>query len=486
MATAYSAYNSKGWKPSGSSYYKHYQAWVEYWVSSQSETTTNFSAYMGVHIDSSVSANFNARLDMTDHGAVATATGKTVFNAGNTVTLIGTYTYGYARTKTARTIAATGYVWSSQGSWTGEWVGATGYVTVPARTSYAITYDANGGQTVPANQTKYYSTSGETAYYETITSTEPTRVGYTFVKWNTEADGSGDDYSPGDSYTANAAVKLYAQWTPNTYTVTYYKNATDATGTTAQSTFTYDTSGNLRSNGFTRANYLFLGWSPTADGAVLYTNGQSVLNLAPSGNVDLYAVWKYQYTAADLQAPNANRAKKSSPSSDEYIEDEFATGAIISVYVTPGLKETSLGVYENASTVVTAYYIQSGQTGTPTQVGSPDTTTAVKTSTWVISEQTNLSVDLQYDIIFVAQVVDGGAVKASTSIKTIVPLGTFLLDTNPDYDSISLFTKAPDESHVFLIGEGGDINFELDDNDGSGIDYQLLTAFARRGWLHNN
>ncbi len=47
------------------------------------------------------------------------------------------------------------------------------------------------------------------------------RHGYAFVKWNTEADGSGQDYYPGDeisecwSTTPGASITLYAQWMPN-------------------------------------------------------------------------------------------------------------------------------------------------------------------------------------------------------------------------------------------------------------------------------
>jgi uncharacterized repeat protein (TIGR02543 family) len=40
-----------------------------------------------------------------------------------------------------------------------------------------------------------------------------TRAGYTFTGWNTAADGSGTDYAAGASYTVDAAVTLYAQWT---------------------------------------------------------------------------------------------------------------------------------------------------------------------------------------------------------------------------------------------------------------------------------
>lgn len=47
----------------------------------------------------------------------------------------------------------------------------------------------------------------------TASNTKPTRAGYTFSAWNTAQNGSGTSYAPGGSYTANAAVTLYAQWT---------------------------------------------------------------------------------------------------------------------------------------------------------------------------------------------------------------------------------------------------------------------------------
>jgi len=45
--------------------------------------------------------------------------------------------------------------------------------------------------------------------------------GYTFIGWNTAANGSGTEYQAGDTYVFTGNQTLYAQWSPDTYTVTY-------------------------------------------------------------------------------------------------------------------------------------------------------------------------------------------------------------------------------------------------------------------------
>ncbi|WP_459926027.1 InlB B-repeat-containing protein, partial [Desulfatiferula olefinivorans] len=52
------------------------------------------------------------------------------------------------------------------------------------------------------------------------------KTGYTFAGWNTAANGSGTAYSGGDTFAMGSSnVTLYAQWTENTYSVTYDGNA---------------------------------------------------------------------------------------------------------------------------------------------------------------------------------------------------------------------------------------------------------------------
>lgn len=88
--------------------------------------------------------------------------------------------------------------------------------TVPSLASYTITYNGNGvSDGVPASGTKVYGKN------YTIASMTSSKEGYTFSKWNTEANGSGSSYNAGDTYTANANLALYAIWTQSSNMVSY-------------------------------------------------------------------------------------------------------------------------------------------------------------------------------------------------------------------------------------------------------------------------
>lgn len=78
--------------------------------------------------------------------------------------------------------------------------------SIPALSSYKVTYNANGGSGAPGQQTKYY---GQTLK---LSSTKPTKSGYNFKGWGTSADAEAASYQPGGNYTANASITLYAVW----------------------------------------------------------------------------------------------------------------------------------------------------------------------------------------------------------------------------------------------------------------------------------
>ena len=84
--------------------------------------------------------------------------------------------------------------------------------------TYTISYNANGGSGAPTAQTKTYGTD------LTLTTSKPTRSGYTFNGWNTKKDGTGTSYSAGGKFTTNANTTLYAKWKQNTFTLRYNDN----------------------------------------------------------------------------------------------------------------------------------------------------------------------------------------------------------------------------------------------------------------------
>lgn len=84
--------------------------------------------------------------------------------------------------------------------------------------TYTVTFNANGGTGAPSAQTKTHGTT------LTLSSTKPTRTGYTFQGWGTSTTDTSVDYAAGASYTANAAITLYAIWKANSITFKYYSN----------------------------------------------------------------------------------------------------------------------------------------------------------------------------------------------------------------------------------------------------------------------
>ncbi len=82
---------------------------------------------------------------------------------------------------------------------------ATATVSLPAKPSWTVSYDANGGSGAPSPQTKW---AGDTL---TLSKTVPTRANYGFLGWATSSGGAAS-YQPGDTYATDAALALYAVW----------------------------------------------------------------------------------------------------------------------------------------------------------------------------------------------------------------------------------------------------------------------------------
>ena len=180
-------------------------------------------------------------------------------------------------------------------------------VTVPAWTSYKITYNANGGSGAPSAQTKWKDQT------LTLSSTKPTRTGYSFLGWSTSSSATTATYSAGGSYTANAAATLYAVWKANTYTVKY--DANGGTGAPGNQTKTYGKALTLSSTVPTRTNYNFKGWATSAAATVAtYSAGGSY---TANAAVTLYAVWELAYVKPRIVNVSSIRCNSSGTASDD-------------------------------------------------------------------------------------------------------------------------------------------------------------------------
>lgn len=214
------------------------------------------------------------------------------------VTGAGTYKYG-ASVAIEATLA-NGYKWEK---WTGDQASENQLhtFTMPAEDvedtanalpiTYTVKYDANAEEGITG------STASSTHTYDVakaLTANGYVRTGYTFIGWNTKADGSGDSYADKGSVNNLTSVDgdtvtLYAQWGAKSYVLRYYANGGE--GTMDNQTIKYDEPTNLRKNQFTKDDYSFMGWALTPDGEFKYIDEQTVVNLLESGTLDLYAVW---------------------------------------------------------------------------------------------------------------------------------------------------------------------------------------------------
>lgn len=227
-----------------------------------------------------------------------------------------TKTYGTNLTLSSTKPSRTGYTfvnWKASNGTTynpGGTYSANAGTTMTAQwkaNTWTVSYNANGGSGAPGNQTKTYGVN------LTLSSTKPTRSGYTFNGWNTKSDGSGTNYASGATYTANAAVTLYAKWTANTYTVSYNANGGSQTTDAAKNypigstktTRSYNASGDLYNTttfGLSRTGYHLNDgqeWNRAANGSgtsydhdVSYSWTTFGSLIASSTAVTLYANWK--------------------------------------------------------------------------------------------------------------------------------------------------------------------------------------------------
>lgn len=301
-------------------------------------------------------------------------------------------------------------------------------VTVPAWTSYKITYNANGGSGAPGAQTKWKDQT------LTLSSTKPTRTGYSFLGWSTSSSATSATYSAGGSYTANSAATLYAVWKANTYSVKY--NANGGSGAPANQTKTYGKTLTLSSTIPTRTNYNFKGWATSASAttATYSVGGSYTANAA----VTLYAVWELAYVKPRIDWVEASRVNPASETTwDGY--DESDDGEYLNVRfrystdrspVTIKIEMDDSSLIEKSTSIASAEY------------------NLWNAGDYLDKNQTQVECSLERSYTIKVTVSDSGG---STSKTVIVPSAMFTVDYKYGGKGMAI-GKTAEEDNLLDIG----------------------------------
>lgn len=192
--------------------------------------------------------------------------------------------------------------------------------------AFTVTFDANGGECETTTLEEHYMFPVENLPV-------PTREGYTFNGWFTSANGGiqitegGEHENP---YTFTEDVTLYAQWTPNEYTVTLIEDVENAENTTTTETVSYDEVCSFLPV-LEKEGYIFKGWTDNAD--VLLTNADKY---TITGDITLYPKWKLSncpHENTEIINAKETNCKEEGYTGDTYCNDCEETVLLGSVIV---------------------------------------------------------------------------------------------------------------------------------------------------------
>ena len=146
------------------------------------------------------------------------------------------------------------------------------YFPIVKLKTYTIKYNANGGSGVPSNQVKEHNKN------ITLSTSKPTRIGYTFVNWNTSSAGNGTSYSAGATYSGNSDITMYAQWRRNRVIINFSVNGGTLISTAA---YSVDANGIVTKNG-SNLHSMYYNDTIMSTGLPNYNNS-SYLNIMRNG-----------------------------------------------------------------------------------------------------------------------------------------------------------------------------------------------------------
>lgn len=259
--------------------------------------------------------------------------------------------------------------------------------------AYSIAFNANNGSGTMANQSITHGVAIN------LNANLYTRANYVFHRWATNADGTGTTYNNLTQVTLTAGTTLYAQWTANTYVVTY--NYNNPTGGNSTSSASFTTAGSpIVLPTPTKTGYTFAGWY--SDSALANSIGSAGANYSPTGAtlaLNAYAKWTaidYTFTYDANSADSGSVPTETSKQITQTATIKANTGNLVRAgYTFGGWNTQSDGTGTNylsgslftvGSSNVTLYAKWSANTYTITYNSNGGTGNAQRSSTNVTSD----------------------------------------------------------------------------------------------------
>ena len=168
-------------------------------------------------------------------------------------------------------------------------------------TSYTVKYN-NGtstGGSAPTDKSSPYI-SGSTVTI--LGDNNLTKTGYSFVGWNTQSNGTGNNYSIGETFQITSNLTLYPAWTLTRYSVKYNKNNVFASTPPVDgkspylenSTVTVLGKGGMTSSDPLNPNEVFVNWNTKSNATgISYVLGSTFVI---ENDTTLYAQWGFTVT----------------------------------------------------------------------------------------------------------------------------------------------------------------------------------------------
>lgn len=333
--------------------------------------------------------------------------------------------------------------------------------TVPALESYSVHYEPNAGEDtvtrLPDTQTKWYDSS------VTLSTTKPDRQNYIFKGWAVTASGAVA-YSPGEVYSSNASLTLYAVWELNMFTIKFNANGgnfdtpPEEFSVLAGDTFYFSTVTAYP----TKANFYFVGWStnPKAS-SVTYV---STSEYQPLANDVWFAVWKSRYIKSNIDVTSVRTAYNTV--TETYIEDSAGMSAKISWTLSKGkwLEDLDSNTWIDIDSVymVEIYSSEDPNTILFSQMLSENAIEILRFPSDPLQPAVFFNAKKQYLIkVIVSDFHPTDLNQLGTyTVNSYISVAEFTMDFNRDGTAICFFGEAPDEK-IGLFLKDDELEAEL-------------------------